>query len=288
MTSWIAPVADRPGVGRNLSDHPAISVSCYLRGAGRLWKRDRHHTQAHLRYSSGVAGCPAGDMTLALLARSGWHAMGSRIGSFYLFVGKPFSTGSVTLASADPRTPPLVDFRMLSDWRDRERLIEGFRFIAGLALDPRLDRVRSRCFPTNYSDRVRRVSTPGLRSAVAMRAFSAILDWLPLLRGPLIDTVVTEGVTLDRLLRDDDALESFIDGAVAGVWHPSGTCRMGASDDPLAVTDPSGRVHGVGGLRVCDASVMPSIPCANTNLPTIMIAEKIADHVKVERERAAA
>lgn len=284
----IVPVADRPGVGRNLREHPAISVSCYLRGAGRLWKPDRHHTQAHLRYSSGVVDCPAGDMTLALLARSGWHAMGSRIGSFYLFIGKPFSTGSVTLASADPRTPPVVDFRMLSDWRDRKRLIEGFRFIAGLALDPRLDAVRSKCFPTNYSDRVRKVSAPGLRSAVTMRVFSAILDWLPPLRGPLIDTLVTEGVTLDRLLRDEGALERFIDGAVAGVWHPSGTCRMGASDDLLAVTDPSGRVHGVGGLRVCDASVMPSIPCANTNLPTIMIAEKIADHVKAERERAAA
>lgn len=284
----IIPVADRPGVGRNLAEHPAISVSCYLRAAGRLWHKERHHTQAHLRYSSGVDGCPAGDMTLALLARSGWHAMGSRIGSFYLFIGKPFSTGSVTLASADPGTPPVVDFRMLSDWRDRKRLIEGFRFIAGLALDPRLDTVRSKCFPTNYSDRVRKVSAPGLRSAVTMRTLSAILDWLPPLRAPLIDTLVTEGVTLDHLLRDEAALEDFIDGAVAGVWHPSGSCRMGASDDPLAVTDPSGRVYGVGGLRVCDASVMPSIPCANTNLPTIMIAEKIADHVKAERERAAA
>ena len=63
---------------------------------------------------------------------------------------------------------------------------------------------------------------------------------------------------------------------MVGVWHVSCTCKMGSADDPMAVTDPAGRVHGVGGLRVVDASVMPTVPRANTNLPTIMIAEKIA------------
>jgi 5-(hydroxymethyl)furfural/furfural oxidase len=52
---------------------------------------------------------------------------------------------------------------------------------------------------------------------------------------------------------------------------------MGASDDPLAVTDARGAVYGVEGLHVCDASLMPSIPRANTNVPTIMIAERVAD-----------
>jgi 5-(hydroxymethyl)furfural/furfural oxidase len=54
---------------------------------------------------------------------------------------------------------------------------------------------------------------------------------------------------------------------------------MGREYDPATVTDPMGRVHGVAGLRVCDASVMPMVPCANTNLPTMMIAEKIADAI---------
>jgi 5-(hydroxymethyl)furfural/furfural oxidase len=53
--------------------------------------------------------------------------------------------------------------------------------------------------------------------------------------------------------------------------------------DPLAVTTPRGRVQGVDGLRVCDASVMPSITCANTNLSTIMVAERMADLIKSER-----
>ena len=63
---------------------------------------------------------------------------------------------------------------------------------------------------------------------------------------------------------------------VSGFFHPVGTCRMGAPDDNQAVVDPQGRVRGVGGLRVADASVMPSIVRATTNLTAIMIGEKMA------------
>lgn len=62
--------------------------------------------------------------------------------------------------------------------------------------------------------------------------------------------------------------------------HAVGTCRMGPADDPLAVVDADGRVHGLSGLRVADASVMPTIPRANTNLPTLMLAEKLADSLR--------
>jgi 5-(hydroxymethyl)furfural/furfural oxidase len=58
---------------------------------------------------------------------------------------------------------------------------------------------------------------------------------------------------------------------------------MGRADDQLAVTDASARVLGVQGLRVADASIMPSVPCANTNLPTIMIGEKVAATILNER-----
>jgi len=61
---------------------------------------------------------------------------------------------------------------------------------------------------------------------------------------------------------------------------------MGAASDPEAVVDPHGRVIGVKGLRVVDASVMPWIPRANTNLPTMMIAEKMSDHILADRNRA--
>jgi 5-(hydroxymethyl)furfural/furfural oxidase len=67
---------------------------------------------------------------------------------------------------------------------------------------------------------------------------------------------------------------------VSGTWHPCGTCRMGDARDPMAVADAAGRVIGVDGLRVCDASLMPTIPCANLNIPVVMMAEKIAATIR--------
>jgi choline dehydrogenase len=59
-------------------------------------------------------------------------------------------------------------------------------------------------------------------------------------------------------------------------YHPACTCRMGPSSDPLAVVDPTGKVHGLDGLYVCDASIFPTLMRANTNLPAAMIAEHLA------------
>ena len=80
-------------------------------------------------------------------------------------------------------------------------------------------------------------------------------------------------------MRDEEALEAFVRKAAIGVWHASCSCRMGAEGDPMAVTDSQGRVRGVEGLRVVDASIFPLVPCANTNFPTLMAAEKIADAI---------
>jgi 5-(hydroxymethyl)furfural/furfural oxidase len=81
-------------------------------------------------------------------------------------------------------------------------------------------------------------------------------------------------------LADDAALEQLMRRYTIGGWHASGTCRMGAPDDPMAVVDPrTGRVHGVDGLSVVDASIMPTVPRANINIPTIMLAEKMADAI---------
>jgi choline dehydrogenase len=79
----------------------------------------------------------------------------------------------------------------------------------------------------------------------------------------------------EQVLRSDREIEEYVRSMSDGWWHPVGTCRMGT--DPMAVVDPALRVYGVSGLRVVDASVMPTIPRCHTTAPTIMIAEKAAD-----------
>ena len=72
------------------------------------------------------------------------------------------------------------------------------------------------------------------------------------------------------------------------IYHPVGTCRMGPASDPLAVTDPAGRVHGIAGLRIVDASLMPRLVSGNTNAPTIMMAEKLSDAILADARAARA
>lgn len=85
----------------------------------------------------------------------------------------------------------------------------------------------------------------------------------------------------EKDLKTDDEWRDFIRSFAETLYHPVGTCKMGTDD--MAVVDPDLRVIGVEGLRVIDASVMPTVPSGNTNAPTIMIAEKGADHIKMGR-----
>ncbi|MFM7484766.1 MAG: choline dehydrogenase, partial [Burkholderiaceae bacterium] len=80
-------------------------------------------------------------------------------------------------------------------------------------------------------------------------------------------------------VQSDAEIDAFVRKHVESAYHPCGTCRMGAADDALAVVDPETRVRGVSGLRVVDSSIMPSITTGNLNAPTIMLAEKAADHI---------
>ncbi len=269
----LAVVADRAGVGQNLMEHPSIAVAAFLPPAMRVRHRAEHHEQAVWRYSSGIGGAPAGDMHGAILSRSGWHSVGLRLGSIFFWVNKSYSRGAVTL---DGDGLPVVDFRMLSDARDQQRLCDALRRGAEVLADPLMQAACGPVFPASYSPRVARIARPGIWNAAQRGALSAMLELAGPARGPLIHAVVTRGRTMAGLLADPAAMQEFVRANVGGTWHPSGTCRMGRPDDPLAVTDPQGRVIGVRGLRVADASVMPVIPCANTNLPTLMIAERMA------------
>ncbi|KMO19903.1 GMC family oxidoreductase [Methylobacterium platani] len=273
-------IADRPGVGRNLMEHPSIAVSAYLTRAGRVRDRGEHHEQAILRYSSGLPGTPPGDMHGAILSRTGWHSVGERIGGIFFWVNTSYSRGEVVLASPDPRSEPQVDFRMLSDPRDHARLMDAVRRGARALRDPALAAVRGPVFPASYSPRVARAAAPKPWPAAQRGILSGLLDLAGPARAALIHGLVTQGVTLDRLLADERALAAFVSAEVGGTWHPSGTCRMGAADDPMSVCDGLARVRGVEALSVCDASLMPTIPRANTNIPTVMMAERVADLIR--------
>jgi len=278
----IEVIKDLPGVGRNLHEHPALGISAFVRDGHRHTHDNRHHTQAHLRFSSGHADCPPSDMKVAILARSAWHAVGAQLATFYLWINKPYSKGTVQLDADDPLKAPLIDFHLLSDPRDLARMRDAFRLVADIARDPGYDAVRHEVFPTIYSDRVRKVSRPTRWNAFQTAVLAKVLDLAGFARGRLIRELIAP-VDIESLLDDDQVLDDYLHKAVVGVWHPVGTCKMGRDDDPLAVTDAAGHVRGVSGLRICDASLMPAAVCANTNLPTIMMAERMVDLIKQGR-----
>jgi 5-(hydroxymethyl)furfural/furfural oxidase len=265
------------GVGQRLMDHPSISLSSFIRRGARMNAHTRRHVQVGLRYSSGLSGVPNGDMFVAVLSKSAWHAVGAQIGSMITFVNKTYSeTGQVKLASRDPSAEPIVEFNLLSDRRDLDRLMSGFRKVAALQMSAPLQAVTDKPFPASYSDRVRKIGVVNAKNRIFTAIAAALMDGPAALRSTMIDRFVVEGFTFDQVMRDDEALEAFVRKAAIGVWHASCTCRMGGADDPMAVVDSQGRVKGIQGLRVVDASIFPVVPCANTNFPTLMAAEKIA------------
>ncbi|MDR2166151.1 MAG: GMC family oxidoreductase N-terminal domain-containing protein [Zoogloeaceae bacterium] len=229
-----------PGVGKNLWDHASLALAASLPPQAAIdayFERTTMH-QLGIRLSSGVDKAVPSDIFMHIGADPG-----NAVASIVFWVNKPSSRGALALRDTNPESPPVVDFRLLSDARDLERLKFALRFAARVFEYPVLKQY-------------------GLKFGLTRFA-------VPALGGPeLVD-----------ILQDETALEHFLRVNVGGVWHASGTARIGRPDDPEAVVDPSGRVYGVGGLRVADASVFPTIPAANTNLPAVLVAEKIADAI---------
>ncbi len=272
-------VADRAGVGENLNEHPTLAVSAYLRPNARLTDGvgTRRHAQISFRYSSEIEDCGPGDMYVSVTAKSAWHQVGVRLGSFLMWCNKPYSRGRVQLASAAPGAEPEVDFNLLADRRDYDRLADGIRRMAGYFDHPLFREIARDPFPSCYSERVRRIGAVNTKNRILTNILAALMDGPGPVRRLAIHRAITLGTTLKGLLGDEKKMEEFVRSSVTGCWHPSGTCRMGAADDPMAVTDPNAAVYGVENLTVCDASLFPCVPRANTNIPTIMCAEKVAD-----------
>jgi len=247
-------VADVPGVGRNLEDHPAVLIQ--WEGIGKASPALRLHPLGRLRvglqwilFGTGLgascffetggflrsdAGQPFPNVQYEFLPMLGSFGRGKVMVApgfqYSTSLMRPVSKGRVELKSADPRKHPSIQYNSLSEPGDQREFIDAVRITRDIVRQKPWDLHRGRAIGP----------TPDIQSD------AEILAWLR--------------------------------ANVGSEYHPSGTCRMGVDD--LAVTDEDGRVHGVEALRVVDASLMPRIVTANLNGPTIMMAEKLADRIR--------
>jgi choline dehydrogenase len=129
---------------------------------------------------------------------------------------------------------------------------------------------------------------PNAHPSILFNYMADPLDWREFRDGIRITREIMRQPALDRYrgrelnpgaeLTTDEQLDTFVRMRAETAFHPSCSCKMGYDD--MAVVDNEGRVHGIQGLRVVDASIMPRITTGNLNAPTIMLAEKIADRIR--------
>lgn len=220
-------IKDLPGVGKNLHDHPTVSVEC-LASYPSIVPFDYALSGAFL-YSGIDPDEPAPDLQFHF-APDFDESYRVIVYAVHVTQLRPQSRGQIRLRSTDPDDAPAILVNYLSDPGDVKRLVAGVKV------------ARRMC------------------QAQALAAFRR--------------EEIKPGVSV----QSDGEIEDFICNEGWGIWHPVGTCRMG--QDQLAVVDPELKVHGIQGLRVADASVMPLVTSGNTNAPTIMIGEKAAEMVK--------
>jgi 5-(hydroxymethyl)furfural/furfural oxidase len=270
----ITVCADRPGVGQNLQNHPFLPAVAWLKPGGRDAGRGRPPASTYLRWSSGFEGGFAGDMGLYVRSYLVWHALGRHMAMVGPVLMRPASRGSVRLDDARPDASPSVAFEFLSDPSDLQRMMDGFRRAARYLADPGLRAICGDAFMLTNAAQLGKFNALSRRNAGLAKLASWLLDAAPAL-GTFAISRFADMVPLSSFVQDDDRLAQFILDQIGGTNHVAGTCRMGRRDDPLAVVDSQGRLFGLDGLTVADASVMPTVPSGNTHIPTVMVAEKI-------------
>ena len=228
----IPVVAELPGVGQNLRDHPMVPLT---------WRTKRGfpldpaapRVQVSLRYTA-VGSELRNDMQVVLnscaLMPGDIEPVGVRM---LAVVNLAVTAGEIRLTSTDASVQPILDFRFLDSASDRRRLREAVRLCLELTEHRELDRI--------IDGRI----------------------------GPS-----------DADLASDETLDRWMLREVTTAQHISCTCKMGPASDSMAVVDQYGKVQGIDGLRVVDASIMPDCVRANINATTMMIGERIADFIR--------
>jgi choline dehydrogenase len=261
----IAVVADVPGIGENLHDHPYTtctyrtapenSLNPQLRGVRVAWHALNYYAAKRGPLTNGasqataltraMADSPCPDLQIVFRPMS--HVFDSsgkiapdpvaRITGGVAYV-RPKSRGQLTLKSTDPRQAPAMRANYLAVASDEEALLAGVKLVR-------------RIFQTE----------------------------------PIKSRILAEDAPGDDCRTDED-VRAYLHKAANTFCHPSGTCKMG--QDAMAVVDERLRVRGIEALRVIDASIMPALPSAGPAPAVFMIAEKGADLIKEDQWRGAA
>lgn len=248
----IQVVADLPGVGQNYQDHLESTVQGVTRDPISFMGQDKglqavKHLAQYLMFRSGL-------LTSNVVECGGFADVSNAGVPDVQFHVLPFMVG----------------------WADREPVQEH-----GIAIGPCFLRPKSR---GSVRLRSAKAQDPALFDA---GAFSDEQDLDVLVRGVRKGIEILEAPALARLIKrralpqpgiekDHEALRDYVRQTAKTVFHPVGTAKMGADSDPMAVLDQQLRVRGTQGLRVADASAMPTLVSGNTNAPTMMIAERAA------------
>jgi choline dehydrogenase-like flavoprotein len=273
----IEPLLDRPGVGRNLQNHPYLHFAVTLPPRSRLKASLRRFAIAGIRHSSGLDGVPQSDLLIFVFGRVSPYSFGPDIAMLGAALYSPFSRGAVTLVSPHADAPPQIEFRMLEDARDPPRLLKAARLVESMLLDPAVADSYGDAFLLPPTMALNQFNRPGVGGSLLATAAKIVVNTPGFLRRAIIGPVIRPGRWFaNRNQRASLGDQELLDAAVP-MAHPAGTCAIGRANNPAAVVDSTCRVHGVENLRVVDASVMPRIPRANTNLPTMMVAERAAD-----------
>jgi choline dehydrogenase len=268
----IAVVHDLPGVGRNLSEHPRVPVEFATQGAVTFVNQ--------LRFDRAVR---------------------------HVIAWKLFGTGSFAaqVNSANPilRTDPRLAQPDIQLWCNPVK-VGAHLWFPGVKAPPPHEMTTDVILlhPQARGTVTLRSADPREHPRIQLNIFDNPADFATARAGiaiarklygtqPLAGLVERETLPGEQA-QSDEALDEHIRQYAQVTQHPVGTCTMGTG--PQAVVDPELRVHGIAGLRVIDASIMPDVPGGNTNAPTIMIAEKASDLIRgrslprIERRQEAA
>lgn len=258
----IPVVLDLPGVGRNLQDHLEMYLQYACKEPVSLYPALKWYNQPAIGLE--------------------WLAKGTGLGASNHFEAGGF------IRTRDDDLWPNIQYHFLPiaiNYNGSNAIdMHGFQAHVGSMRSPSRGRVKLRS------------RDPHAHPSILFNYMAEPLDWREFRDAIRITREIIAQPALDRYrgrelspgadLKSDSELDAFVRARAETAYHPSCSCAMGY--DGMAVVDSEGRVHGIEGLRVVDASIMPIITTGNLNAPTIMLAEKIADRIRGRRPLARA